>query len=141
MLALAGAVEGEPGQAIEERAVLVPHHHHAVSPAVEAVVERRGIAPDEVGVGVVDEHAVGVADDAVGHEEPAVGDGPAVILAANPGEHPVVVEEGTGLAAGLVDAIETGGVDERLEQVRPEEGLRLFIPTSPSTRRSSRPCP
>ena len=93
LLALARAVEREAGQAIEERAVLVPHHHHAVAPAVEAIVERRGIAPHEVGIGVVDEHAVGVADDAVRHEEPAIGDRPAVVLAANPREHPVVVAE------------------------------------------------
>ena len=63
-------------QTIEKSAVLVPHHHDAIPPAVEAIVKRCRVAPHEAGVGVVDEHAVGVADDTVGHEEPAVGMAP-----------------------------------------------------------------
>ena len=93
LLALAGTVECQAGEAIEERAVFVPHHHDAIPPAVESIIERRRVTPHEIGIGVVDEHAVGVADDAVWHEKPAVGDGPAIVLAANPREHPVIVAE------------------------------------------------
>ena len=121
MLALAGAIERQAGQAIEECPVFVPHHHHAVPPAVEAVIVGRGPAANEVGIGVINEHAVAVADDAIGHEEPAVGDRPAVVLAANPGEHPVIALEVTGLAAGFIDAMRAGRIDQRLEHLGPEE--------------------
>ena len=58
---------------------------------MEPIIERRRVTAHKIGIGVVDEHTVSVADHAVGHEKPAVGDGPTIVLAANPTEHAVVV--------------------------------------------------
>src|SRR5262249_978379 len=106
------------GQAAEEGAVLVLHGHDAVAPAVEAEVERRGEGAGEASIGVKDEDAVGVADDAMRVEEEAERNGHAVGVAAQPAQHAVVVTQLAGAALRLVDAVGAFRVDQGRKGVR-----------------------
>lgn len=115
---LARTVHGEAGQAIEDGPVLVFHDHDAVSPALKPKVERGGPGANEVGVGIVNEDAVGVADDAVRNEKPAVRNRASAVIAPDPGQDAVVVAKRAGGALRLVATIRTIRIDQRSEQAR-----------------------
>src|SRR5262249_20882602 len=131
-------VDGRTAQAGIDGAVLVLHGHDAVAPAVEGEVERWLITPRKAGVGVVDEDAIRVADDAVRIEEEAIGDGAAVVLAAHPAEHAVIVAQVAGAALGLIAAVRAARIDEGLEGVGLVDADRLLAGLSKGRRSDQR---
>ena len=125
-LSFSRTVHAEPGQTIEDGSVLVLHDHDAVPPSLKAEIERGGPGADEVGIGIVNEDAVSVADDAIRHEKPAVRDRAAGVIAPNPGEYAIVVAKRAGGALGLVATIRALGIDQRIEHSRLITGLDIF---------------
>src|SRR5207245_297373 len=115
----------DAGQARIKRAVRVSHDHDPVPPAVKAEVVGRGEATRVAGFAVVDEHAVAVADDSVRVQEKAKRDGAALGIATNPAQYPVVAAQLLGPAFGLVAAMGTSRIHQRLESFRLDDQLGL----------------
>ena len=126
-LALPRPVERHARTARVQRAVLgVLHDHDAVAPAVEAEVVARREAAREAGVGVVDEHAVAVGDDAVrggrsgsGSRRRRSSRGSSTAPGRRRASSPAA-------ALGLVDAVRAVRVDQRREGVGLRDDLRLL---------------
>src|SRR5207244_8018130 len=110
--------KGHSRQAGIDRTILVLHDHDPVAPAVESEIEGRRIAPGITGVRVIDEDDVGVADNAIGIEKEAQGDGAAIVLAANPAEDAVIVTQLVGPAFGFISTMRATWIDQGLEGVR-----------------------
>src|SRR5262249_21143177 len=124
-LALARPLDANACQTREDGAVRVLHHHHAVAPAVEGELVRRGEGAGVSGLGVVHEGAVAVADHAVGAEEEANRDRPTVGVATYPAQHAVVGPQLAQSPLRLVAAVRALGVDERLVGLGLRNDLRL----------------
>src|SRR5207253_2248304 len=98
-----------PGQAGVKGAVVPLHDHDAVAPSIEAVVPLRPKAACVTGVRVVNEHSPTIAQDAMGIEEKANGDGAVigVAIAENlpPAKHAVIRAQVLLAAIGLKQAM------------------------------------
>ena len=108
----------------------------AVAPAVEDEVVARREAAREAGVGIVNEHAVAVGDDAVLRQEESNRDRAAVGVAAGPAQDRVVVAEFAAAALGLIDAVRAVRIDERREGLGLHDDLRLIGATDGAREKS-----
>src|SRR5262249_15352893 len=101
-----------------ERAIVVPHDHDAVAPAVKAEFQGRRKTARVAGIRVVDKDAVLVADDAVGVEKKAQRDGTAVEIPTDPAEYAVLFAELARAAPGFHAAVGALGLHQRRERLR-----------------------